>query len=246
MTWVIVTSRNTVVVSTFSDWSYDTSKERKTQVSYRSLSPVCFKDHHSWPDGLLVVSIKCKVFLFGLSSCAQKHVTQLLLVLILSSFFQKSTFPLCPRRSKVTTSNNTTTFPLLALTVSGPSSSRPSIHTEASSFRSRLTCLVFWGEQNGMCLSSSSSSSVTRQTCESGGRRRVETQGRAVCGLLISIMWEKLQTERFVWPKHWRSPRFPSVLMSERPYERAHSQDPVYRNTPSFFIQTLDLLHCVS
>ncbi|CAB1433858.1 unnamed protein product [Pleuronectes platessa] len=32
--------------------------------------------------------------------------------------------------------------------------------------------------------------------CESGGRSRVETQDPAVSGLLISIMWEKLQTGR--------------------------------------------------
>lgn len=59
--------------------------------------------------------------------------------------------------------------------------------------------------------------------CERGGRRRVETQDHAVSGLLISIMWEKLQTGRFTCPKHRRPPRFPSLLMNEKPYERAHS-----------------------
>lgn len=86
--------------------------------------------------------------------------------------------------------------------------------------------------------------------CERGGRRRAETQDHAVCGLLISIMWEKLQTGRFTCPKHRRPPRFasvlPSLLMNEKPYERAHSSVLICRNTPSFFIQTLNLLHSVT
>lgn len=80
--------------------------------------------------------------------------------------------------------------------------------------------------------------------CERGGRRRVETQDHAVSGLLISIMWEKLQTGRFTCPKHRRWPRFPSILPSLLMNE-SHMKGPIliWRNTPSFFIQSLNLLH---
>lgn len=55
--------------------------------------------------------------------------------------------------------------------------------------------------------------------------RRKET-GRntrpCVSRLLISIMWEKLQTERFTCPKHWRRHVFPSSWWMKRAFLRSH------------------------
>ena len=128
----------------------------------------------------------------------------------------------------------------------GPSSSRP----PAFSFPPyRLTCRIFRGELNGMCLSSctlsflsssssSSSSSLARQTCvreEEGDGQKHKTVRSPGC--LISIMWEKLQTERFTCPKTPTPASF-SLPMNEKLYERLHSSAVIWRNTPSFFIQT--------
>lgn len=128
----------------------------------------------------------------------------------------------------------------------GPSSSRPP-PTVTPPYR--LTCRIFRGELNGMCLSSctlsflsssssSSSSSLARQTCvreEEGDGQKHKTVRSP--GGLISIMWEKLQTERFTCPKTPTPASF-SLPMNEKLYERLHSSAVMWRNTPSFFIQT--------
>lgn len=127
----------------------------------------------------------------------------------------------------------------------GPSSSRPP-PTVTPPYR--LTCRISRGELNGMCLSSctlsflssssSSSSSLARQTCvreEEGDGQKHKTVRSP--GGLISIMWEKLQTERFTCPKTPTPASF-SLPMNEKLYERLHSSAVMWRNTPSFFIQT--------
>lgn len=68
-----------------------------------------------------------------------------------------------------------------------------------------------------------SSSALTTQICVRERRKETGRNTRPYGHwLLISVMWEKLQTERFSYPKQWRPPRFPSILMNWRLYERAH------------------------
>lgn len=106
--------------------------------------------------------------------------------------------------------------------------------------------------EDGMCLSSCALFSpflfilIINKT--NVWERRKETGGNTrPCCMWAANLYHVGETSNWqirVPNRHWRSPRFPSVLMNEEPYERAHSQVPLYKNTTPFFRQTLDLLHC--